>query len=129
MRRINVIIFTFILACVMWHIHSIKAFAQLRWFDSYTYVTSEQEKFHLDNFAYYLKKSPELTGYICYFVGKDTRYKKINQRAFKAKKYLMKEYGLQKSRIILVYGGKRAETTFILQPKIFSDPPPKFQIE
>lgn len=128
MRRINLILISFAFACLAWHIESIDAFAQLRWFDIYSDVTVEEETVHLDNFAYFLKKDPKLIGYIGFFVGKDDKYKKVKRRALKAKEYLMKEYDLPESRIVVLYGGKNPDTQFVLQPKISSEPPPRFRI-
>lgn len=129
MRRINLILIGFAFACLVWHIESTETFAQLRWFDIYSAVTAEEEITHLDNFAYFLKKDPKLIGYIGFYVGKGDKYKKVKRRALKAKEYLMKEYDLPGSRIVILYGGKNPDTQFVLQPKMSSEPPPKFHIE
>jgi hypothetical protein len=126
MSRTKIIVFCLCFACLNLHAQSFYALAQLNWFDAYTKVSLDEEKAHLDNFAYYLRKNPNWTGYIGYFVGNGEKGKKIKQRVLKAKKYLVSEYNLPESRIVIIYGGKSAETKFILQPKLYSELPPKF---
>lgn len=126
MQRIKIMLLAFTFISLTFQIESNSTFAQLRWFDIYTSVTPKEERFHLDNFAYHLKTNPELIGYIGYFNGKNTTVKEINRRARNAVKYLTKEFGLPKSRFVLIYVGSRSETRFILQPARSTDPPPKF---
>ncbi len=101
---------------------------QERWFDSYSLasVTQQQERYHLDDFAYYLLKDSTLRGYVAYFVGKGDSRKVIQRRAERNRIYLQTEFRLEKSRIVLVYAGRADETKFILQPLDRISAPPDF---
>lgn len=98
--------------------------AQVRWFDQYSNVTRVEEEFHLNNFAYYLQKDPDLIGYIAFKVGKNEKTSAVARRAERNKQYLFRKFNIPKKRIRLVCLGRADETLFILQPLIRDRPFP-----
>src|SRR5262245_24717563 len=89
---------------------------QVRWFDEYSNVTNSQEKLHLDDFAYYLIKDPNVLGYIAFRVGKKEKMATVKKRAENNKRYLVQEFKIPQERIRLVCLGRSDDTIFILQP-------------
>ena len=87
-----------------------------QWFDSYGDLSWEDEKAHLDNFAIALQNDPDSTGYIVVYAGRRSCVGEANERALRAKKYVVKTRGIQASRIKWLDGGYREELTTILQP-------------
>ncbi len=93
-----------------------KGQVRFRWFDEYSKVTALQETFHLDNFGIYLMNDPELLGYMAFRAGVDDTRKKVIKRAEKNRQYIANKFKISKSRIRLIYLGKRDKTYFVLQP-------------
>ena len=95
------------------------------YFDSYGNLPWKYEIGRLDNFSIYLRENAETVGYIIFYVGEKDSYKKVNQRINRSVKYLS-EYGkFDKSRIVVVYAGRKENTQFILQPYDKDSPLPK----
>jgi len=66
----------FVLSVVFQNYNPSKSFAS-HYFDSYQSDAPWQEqKAHLDNFAFYLKKNPEMIGYIAFFTKENQSVKK-----------------------------------------------------
>jgi hypothetical protein len=84
-------------------------------FDSYTAISWELEKAHLDNFAIALQQDPSLIGYIVVYAGQRACVGEARIRALRAKKYVVETHGIQASRIKWIDGGYRQELTVILQ--------------
>lgn len=85
-------------------------------FDSYGDISWEEEKAHLDNFAIALQHDPNLIGYIIVYAGQRACRGEAEDRARRAKKYLVKTRGIQESRVKWIDGGYREKLTVILQP-------------
>lgn len=85
-------------------------------FDSYGDISWELEKAHLTNFAVALQHDPELIGYIIVYAGRRSCIGEAQDRAHRAKEYLVKSRGIQKNRIKWIDGGYREELIVILQP-------------
>lgn len=87
-----------------------------QWFDSYGNLSWEDEKAHLDNFAIALQHDPDSIGYIIIYAGRRACVDEAEDRALRAKKYVVETRGIQESRIKWIDGGYREELTVILQP-------------
>lgn len=85
-------------------------------FDSYGDISWEEEKAHLDNFAIALQHDPNLIGYIIVYAGQRACVCEAEDRARRAKKYLVKTRGVQENRVRWIDGGYREKLTVILQP-------------
>lgn len=85
-------------------------------FDSYGDISWEEEKAHLDNFAIALQHDPKLIGYIIVYAGQRACVGEAEDRARRAKKYLVETRGVQESRVKWIDGGYREKPTVILQP-------------
>lgn len=99
-----------------------------RYFSEYHKVSQDEERAQLDNFAFHLTTHDKTSiGYMLYYIESDetAKVKARQKRAERAKRYLMKEFGIPKSRIVLISCGKFVEETTILQPMSPSDPAPK----
>jgi hypothetical protein len=96
------------------------------WFDSYGKLPWEEERLHLDNFAIYLKRNPEMVGYLAYYVGDDSSEAEMEARIGRAKEYLICEFKIDKKRIIVVKAEKREKTKVVLQPVSKEKRPPDF---
>jgi len=101
-----------------------RSYSQLRWFDEYSQVTLQQERLHLDNFAYYLQKNSDWVGYVGFYVSKTKSIKTGRLRAERAKEYIVKTFKIPKSSIKIVYLGREADDRFILQPRLISESSP-----
>lgn len=96
------------------------------WFDIYGEISWKNEKLHLDNFAIYLNRNPDMQGYIAFYAGKKARLLDVKKRVARAKEYLIHNLKVDRRRISVVYAGRRKETRFALQPVEKSLPPPVF---
>lgn len=85
-------------------------------FDSYGDIPWKEEKPHLDNFAIALQHDPTLTGYIIIYAGQRACIGLVEDRARRAKKYLVETLGIKSSRVKWLDGGYRENLTVILQP-------------
>jgi len=84
-------------------------------FDSYGAISWEDEKAHLDNFAIALQHGPDSIGYIIVYAGRRACVGEANERALRAKKYVVETRGIQASRIKWIDGGYREGRSVILQ--------------
>lgn len=78
-----------------------------RKFDEYGDLKFNEERLRLDQFAIALHNEPGSEGYIIIYDVKDTGKPGSVKRGARAKKYLVKERGLQAARIVVVNGGHR----------------------
>ena len=85
-------------------------------YDSYGAIPWADEKAHLDNFAFTLRRDPDTIGYITVYAGRRACVGEAKDRALRAKKYVVESRGIQASRIKWIDGGYREELTVILQP-------------
>jgi len=85
-------------------------------FDSYSDLSWEDEKAHLDNFAIALQQDPNLIGYILVYAGRCACANEAKDRALRAKKYMVETRGIHESRVKWIDGGYREGLTVILQP-------------
>jgi hypothetical protein len=115
MKRYGTIIFILLVSIAAFSSAGNKASAD-NYFDSYRNLTWREERAHLENFAIALRRHPEMVGYIGYYVGEKSSTKSVNDRIERAKKYLISEFKIEASRIIIVNLGKQEETLTILQP-------------
>ena len=75
-------------------------------FDTYSQrISWKRETKFLDNFSIYLKRFPNTTGYILYFVGDKDDTKSARARANRAKNYLFAQ-NVRANRIVVLCGGK-----------------------
>ena len=70
----------------------------------------------LDNFAIALQHDPKLIGYIIVYAGQRACVGEAEDRARRAKKYVVETRGIQESRVKWINGGYREELAVILQP-------------
>ena len=96
------------------------------WFASYGDISWEEEQAWLGSFAIALNRDPDMIGYIGFRVGKKDTLKKVKARIYRAKSFLIDKFKVEKSRIVIVNGGKDDETIIILQPVLKELPPPVF---
>lgn len=85
-------------------------------FDSFGDISWEEEKAHLDNFAIALQHDPNLIGYIIVYARQRACVAEAQDRARRAKKYVVETRGVQESRVKWIDGGYREKLTVILQP-------------
>lgn len=85
-------------------------------FDDYSDIPWPDETGRLDNFAIALQHDPNLIGYIIVYAGKRACVGEAEDRARRAKKYLVETRSIQESRVKWIDGGYREELTVILQP-------------
>lgn len=105
------------LRCHGWPLLSNRqSFINPRPFDNYSDIPWRDETGRLDNFAVALQHDPTLIGYIIVYAGRQACVAEAENRALRAKKYLVEARGIQESRIKLIDGGYREELTVILQP-------------
>lgn len=97
------------------------------WFDTYGVISWESEKLHLDNFGIYLKRNPDMNGYIGFYLGENADPTELAARMERSKKYLVCNLEIAERRVILINGGKRSETKIILQPITKDNPIPDFK--
>lgn len=99
-------------------------------FDTYqSDISWNEERAHLDNFAIYLKKEPELIGYIYIFTKENESVRKSKSRTNRIVKYLTKNIGsnfkVEKSRIVFIYKKNSDTSEIILQPVLKGFKPPE----
>jgi len=123
--RLLVLIFLFILILVLTSTTS--AQQHLQYFREYNKVSRNDERAEMDNFAHALLEDKTLIGYMLYYVENDTkeRLKVRRKRATWAQRYLTAEFGIPKSRVVLIYCGKLDLETTVLQPLSTSKPAPR----
>lgn len=85
-------------------------------FDDYSDIPWADETGRLDNFAIALQHDPKLTGYIIVYAGQRACVGEAEDRARRAKKYLVETRGIQESRVKWIDGGYREKLIVILQP-------------
>jgi hypothetical protein len=85
-------------------------------FDDYSDIPWPDETGRLDNFAIALQHDPKLMAYIIVYAGQRACVGEAEDRARRAKKYLVETRGIQESRVKWIDGGYREELTVILQP-------------
>lgn len=115
----------FICLCLLWQ------YPQTLYADEYFRVyygklSWEDEKAHLNNYAFRLLNSPEMIGYMGFFVGKKETYKNVQSRMNRAKNYLQSRFKIPKSRIVIIYAGRDEETKVILHLVPKDKPRPTF---
>ncbi len=98
------------------------------YFDSYQSGISWQKQVaHLDNFAIHLKKNPDNIGYIGFYTKEKESFKEAKTRINRSVKYLTQNISsdlkVEKSRIVIIYGGKFDDSIIILQPIDKKSPP------
>ncbi len=76
-------------------------------FDEIGEVTRDDEKARLDTFAIELQNSPGAQGYIIGYGGSNKRYGTGQQRAARARDYIVTTRGIDGSRIVVLDGGQR----------------------
>ena len=86
----------------------------------------EEEVLHLDNFAVYLERNRDFTGYIAFFSGKDDPAEKVTARMARVRDHLLCERKVPKDRLVLIDAGRREKIKTILQPVRKDTPPPDF---
>lgn len=96
------------------------------WFDSYRVIPWNEEKGHLDNFAHHLKQNPDQIGYLIYFADEYLPRSNAARKSQRARNFLLRVRGIKPGRIVIIYGGKRGEAKFVLQPISKDLPPPRF---
>jgi hypothetical protein len=74
-------------------------------FDSYGYVSPEEEKRHLDGFAQALLRDGKAEGYIFGYAGRTAYEAEGKARAERAKKYVVEKYGVKPERVWAVEAG------------------------
>lgn len=79
--------------------------------DTYHDIPFEAEKSALDNFAIGLLEDPEKKGYIVAYAGRRRCAAEAQERAARAKNYLVNERGIKPERIATIVGGHREEFT------------------
>ena len=92
-----------------------------QYFDEYGSQTLWwQEKIHLDNFAYFLKKHPETIGYIAFHKSPNESMKKFRSRAKRVVNFLTiqipRSRRVKKEQIVAIYDGESENPTTVLQP-------------
>jgi len=86
------------------------------YFDSYGDVSWEEEKAHLDNFGIALQRDSNIIGYIIVYAGHRACLGEAQDRALRAKQYVVKIHGIEESRVMWIDGGHREKLTTVLQP-------------
>jgi hypothetical protein len=76
-------------------------------FDEIGEITRDDEKARLDVFAIELQNSPGAQGYIIGYGGSNKRYGTGQQRAQRARDYIVTTRGIDASRIVVLDGGQR----------------------
>ena len=98
-----------------------------QWFDYYGKIPWEEERLRLDDFAMFLKRNPDMIGYMAFYVGESDSEAEIERHVIQAKNHIVRgRLKINKERIVIVNAGKRAETRFVLQPVLKTLPPPDF---
>lgn len=75
--------------------------------DDYDIRGYEDDMARLDDFAIQLQNDPDATGYIIIYGGKQGRKNEAKQRLVCMKNYLVKNRGIQASRLVMIDGGFR----------------------
>lgn len=86
------------------------------YFDSYGDVSWEEEKVHLDNLGIALQRDSDMIGYIIVYAGQRACLGEAQDRALRAKQYVVQIHGIEESRVISIDGGHREKLTTVLQP-------------
>jgi hypothetical protein len=98
-----------------------------RKFDEYANIPFSDERARLDNFAIHLQQiGPQSKGYIIVYAGPRARVGTAQARAKRAKDYMIKERGIEETRIITIDGGyrDRLEVELYALPSSMSPPRP-----
>jgi hypothetical protein len=80
-------------------------------FDGFGDVNCEDEMAHLDNLAVQLQTEPGTVGHIIVYGGRSGRRGEARARASRMKTYLVKNRGVDASRILVIDGGYRENLT------------------
>lgn len=81
----------------------------IRKFDEYSNISFNDEKARLNNLAIYLQQQPEMKGYIIVYAGRRARAGEAQERAERAKNYLVNVRSTNAERIVIIDGGHREE--------------------
>ncbi|HEX8143759.1 MAG TPA: hypothetical protein VF553_14255 [Pyrinomonadaceae bacterium] len=84
---------------------------EARLLDSYGDLAFDLEKARLAVFATELKNKPDLQGYIVVYGGRCGAETQAQERAERAKDWLINEHGIEASHIVAIDGGARETTT------------------
>lgn len=79
--------------------------------DIYSNLKLKDEEIRLDNFAIQLMERPEAKGYIFVYSGSDLPPPKARLRAKHTKNYLVRVRNVKSERLVVFYGGERAQFT------------------
>ena len=124
MKRYRTIIFILLVSIVVFSNSGIANKVNATgYFDSFGNIPWVEERAHLENFAGNLISNPDAIGYIGFYTGRKGKSKLVKSRITRAKNYLISEFKIDASRIVMVNGGKSDETTIILQPIEKNFPP------
>ena len=87
-----------------------------RVFDEYGNIRWIDEQSHLDNFAIMLQQDSNLLGYITVYAGRHSCDGEAQARAIRAKNYLVRRRGIERSRILWIDAGYQDNFLVVLQP-------------
>ena len=87
-----------------------------RLFDSYGLIRWQDEQAHLDNFAIQLMNDPDLVGYIFIYDGNDVCVGEAQERAVRAKRYVVEHRGVPWNRVIWRHDGYSESFFLQMQP-------------
>jgi nucleosome binding factor SPN SPT16 subunit len=97
------------------------------YFDTwYGAIPWKEEAIRLDSFVVFLLRNPEAKAYIAFYVGEKESYEEVKSRISRAAKHMVKTRKLDKKRLVIVYAGRRQNTTIILHYRHKDLPPPEF---
>jgi len=97
-------------------------------FDRYeSNISWNEQRAHLDNFAYHLQTNVKDVGYIVFYMGEKDSLKKLKSRVDRSIKYLIQNGKIEKRRLIIIKAvRKQGKSDIILQPVSKNLPPPNF---
>jgi hypothetical protein len=91
--------------------------------DEYGNILFSDEKARLDNFAIALQEASEMKGYIIAYGGRRARAGVAQERAERAKNYLVTKRQIDAGRVVIIDGGFREELTVELHLASDEHPP------
>ena len=93
-------------------------------FEQYGFLSFRNEVIYLNQFATTLAGWPGARGYIIIYPGRKNTLGQAQQRAVRAKSYLLSKRGINPDRIVTVIGGCRGEATVDLWITVKNGVPP-----
>jgi PKD-like domain len=84
-------------------------------FDEYSELSFREEKQRLDNLAAQLREEPGAVAYIIVYAGRRTRPGEVRARVKRARRYLIKQRGVEAKQVVFADGGTRERLTFEIQ--------------